>query len=457
MNIKDNKFKKTPIEEQSQVTMQTIFKLSWPVMIGMILQSLLNTVDTYFISNLGVNQAAAAGIANSITGVIFVISTLVSAGTIALVSRSYGENDYLKVKRYSGNSIALAGLIGISLGILCYLNAISIIEKIFSPSEIVGNFAYEYISIIFLGTVFVFLNSALRTIIQSLGDTMTPLIIFGFSNIINILLDYIFIFQMNMGIQGAAIATVISNLFSFIAAIVIVLIKIYEKNIILFIANLKIHFETTSRIFRIGGWACLQQVARPITGMLMFSLVYEVGQAEGSAAFNIGSQLFNYTFIVLIGLSTGISIMVGQSLGRGNIHQCDKIIKEGLKIAFINVLIFSLPYVIFPSYMMRIFIKDPAVISYGVSYLRIIYMGIVFVVFTTTYGGVFQGAGDTFPPMLASIVANVVFKLPLAYILAKSFNLALNGVWYSIALSVFIEAIIILFYFKTNRWKVFNV
>lgn len=437
--------------------MKEIFKLSWPVMIGMILQSLLNTVDTYFISKLGVNQSAAAGVANSITGVIFVMSTLVSAGTIALVSRSFGERDFLKIKKYSGNSIALSGILGLLLGAICYLNAQWIIEKIFNPDKIVGDLAYEYISIIFLGTIFVFLNSALRTVIQSLGDTFTPLIIFGISNIINIILDYVFIFIMGMGISGAAIATVISNLFSFIVASLIVLNKIYENDILLFISSLKIKYETSLRILRIGGWACLQQVARPLTGMLMFSLVYEVGKAEGSAAFNIGSQLFNYTFIVLIGLSTGISIMVGQSLGRGNANQCDNIIKEGLKIAFINVAVFSLPYLFFPEFMIGIFIKDPIVIFYGASYLRIIYIGIIFVVFTTTYGGVFQGAGDTFPPMISSMVANVVIKLPLAYFLAKSFNFGINGVWYSIALSVIIEAVMILFYFKTSRWKVFRV
>ena len=102
---------------------------------------------------------------------------------------------------------------------------------------------------------------------------------------------------------------------------------------------------------------------------------------------------------------------------------------------------------------MTVFIKDPLVIKIGAEYLRIIYVGLIFVVYTTIYGGVFQGAGDTFPPMISSIVANVVLKLPIAYILAKTFNMGTNGVWIAIALSVLIEAVIIIIYFKTNRWK----
>ena len=102
---------------------------------------------------------------------------------------------------------------------------------------------------------------------------------------------------------------------------------------------------------------------------------------------------------------------------------------------------------------MRLFINDQLVITSGAQYLRIVYIGLVFVVPTIIYGGVFQGSGDTFPPMISSIVANVVLKLPIAYILAKMFNMGANGVWIAISLSVVIEAVIIIVYFKTNRWK----
>jgi len=108
---------------------------------------------------------------------------------------------------------------------------------------------------------------------------------------------------------------------------------------------------------------------------------------------------------------------------------------------------------VLPAEMMGIFIKDPLVIKHGVEYLRIVYIGIIFVMFTTTYGGAFQGAGDTFPPMISSLIANVILKLPLAYVLAKYFGMGTVGVWIAVALSVAIEAGIITFYFKKGRWK----
>ena len=430
-----------------------IFMLSWPVMVGMILQSLLGTVDTYFISKLGTSQAAAAGLSNSASSVIFVMSTLVSAGTIALVSRSYGEGNMEAVKKLSGESFLLSAIFGIVLSVICYLNTANIISIVFNPEPKVAVLAEQYLSIIFIGTIFVFLNSVLRTMIQSLGDTLTPLIIFGISNIMNAVLNPIFIFTLNFRIKGSALATVISMIFSCIAINIIIVKKVYNSSTSEFITCMKLEFKNSIRILKIGGWACIQQVARPITGMLMFSLIYVVGGREATAAFGIGGQLFNYTFIFLVGLSTAISIMVGQSLGRGDVDGCDKIIKEGLKLAAFNMILFSIPYLIFPSAMMKFFINDPLVVSIGAQYLRIVYAGLIFVVYTIIYGGVFQGAGDTFPPMISSIVANVVLKLPIAYLLAKTFKMGTNGVWIAVSLSVVIEAAIIIVYYKTNRWK----
>ncbi|MDF2881212.1 MAG: putative efflux family protein [Clostridiaceae bacterium] len=433
--------------------LKQIFQLSWPVMLGMILQSLLGTVDTYFISQLGTSQSAAASLSNSATSVIFVISTLVSSGTIALVSRSFGEGDMDSVRKFSGESIMLSLIIGGILSIACYVYAEEIIKILFQPGPVELLYAKEYLTIIFPATILVFLNSTLRTIFQAYGDTKTPLYIFGVSNIINAFFCFLFMNVLKFGIRGSAFAAVIAMFYSYIAINVRLIKKIYDSNIKIFINSLKIFAEDSIRILKIGSWACLQQVARPITGTLMFSLVYQVGGKEATAAFGIGGQLFNYTFIFLVGLSTAIAIMVGQSLGRGDINSCDRVIKEGMKLALGNIALFSILYVIIPAAMMKAFINNTLVIKHGVDYLRIVYVGIIFTAPTTIYGGVFQGAGDTFPPMVASMASNVVLKLPLAYLLAKILNFGTIGVWVSISMSVVIEAFIIIVYFKMGKWK----
>ncbi len=430
-----------------------IFKLAGPVMLGMILQSLLGTVDMWFISQLGTNEASAASLGGSASGVIFVMSALVSAGTIALITRSFGEGDEIAVKSISGESILLSALIGIIVSLVCFSNTSKIIEVMFKTNSTTTVLTSEYLRVIFIGMFLVYLNTTMRTILHALGDTITPLYIFGASNIINIILDWLFIYGFGWGLRGAAIATVSSRTISFVIITFIIVKKIYGNSIKDFLHYTRLSIKNSSRILRIGIWDCIQQVARPLTGMLMFRIVYKAGKNAGTAAFGIGGQLFNYTFIFLVGLSVAISIMVGHSLGRKDTEEVEKLIKEGLKLACINMTIFAIPYLIVPKWIIGAFINDPEVIGIGVNYLRIIYAGLLFVIFTMIFGGVFKGAGDTLPPMIASLVANVVFKLPIAYVLSIILDYGTNGVWIAVSLSVIVEAAIISIYFRMGKWK----
>jgi putative MATE family efflux protein len=430
-----------------------LLKLSWPVMAGMILQCLLSTVDIYFVSQLGTTAAAAVSLGNSVAGVIFFFSTLVSAGTIALVARSYGQGDHEAIREVCGMSFTLSMIIGLAVSGACILATTPIIRFMFNPDPEVLELTRQFLVILFGGTVLVFVNSSLRTSIQAVGDTMTPLYVFGLANILNALLNPLFIFHFGWGIRGSAMATVIATGMSFLAINGVLIRKIYGGKPSLFLVSLKLNLGMALRILRIGGWACLQQVTRPLTGMLMFRLVTEAGGRAGTAAFGIGGQLFNYVFILLVGLSTGLSILVGQSLGRGDRTACDTLIRKGMGLAWINVALFAIPFVLFPGLVMGFFISDPAVIAAGISYLRIVYFGLIFVVYITIYGGVFQGAGDTFPPMTASVIANAPVKLVLAYLLAKPLGMGIHGVWVAIALSVVVEAAIIAFHFRKGQWR----
>jgi putative MATE family efflux protein len=430
-----------------------LLKLSWPVMVGMILQCLLSTVDIYFVSQLGTTAAAAVSLGNSVAGVIFFCSTLVSAGTIALVARSSGRGDSEAIRQVCGTSFSLSLLIGLGMGLACSLATVPIVRFMFNPDPEVLELARQFLVILFSGTVLVFLCSSLRTSIQAAGDTMTPLYVFGAANVLNAALNPLFIFHFGLGIRGSALATVVATALSYLAIHAVLIRRLFGGSAALFLASLRLNLEMGLRILRIGGWACLQQIARPFTGMLMFRLVTETGGRAGTAAFGIGGQLFNYLFIFLVGLSTGLSILVGQSLGRGDRGACDALIRKGMRFAWINVLLFAIPFLLIPGTVMGLFIADPAVIAVGTTYLRTVYFGVVFVVYITIYGGVFQGAGHTFPPMLASLIANAPVKLALAYLLARTLALGLPGVWIAIAVSVMVEAAIITGHFWKGEWK----
>lgn len=432
--------------------LKAIATVAVPVMLTVLLQSLLNSVDIYFISKMGKQFTSAAALGASAANVIFILSTLTTAGIVALVSQNYGAKRHRENEAVIADAFMLSSVFGLVVGLLTTAYAKPLSELMFRPSEETLRYTVDYLQIILLGTPLIFGAGALRSAFQGMGNAKITLIIFGVSNVMNALLDPLFMFQFNMGIKGAALATVLSNAL----ALFLLIWKMGEDQYSgkwrrLFSLN-KASISTDVLLLRIGSWACLQQVARPITGMLMFRLVFEVGGDTATAAFGIGGQLLSYTFIILAGLSTGLSVLVGQSIGAGRTERLKELIRTGLIVCGMNMGVFAIFYIGLARVLLGLFTQDGAVIDIGVNYLWIIYVGLITVIWTISYTGVFQGAGDSFPPMVASTVANVVVKVPLAYFLVKVTQLGIDSVWWAISASVVVEAVIIVYYYKKGHW-----
>lgn len=428
---------------------KTIVKLGLPLMLGSVLQILMHTMDVYFVSQLGKDFVAASSMGASIAGVLFVFSMLVSSGTIALVARKYGEKDMAAVKSYGLSALILALVIGLLVSFLARIFSTQIIG-IYDPAPELLAIIKSYVDILFVFMFVVFLNSTLRSIIQAMGNTRVPLYVFGTANVMNIVLDYIFIVHLKLGIEGAAYATVISQSFAMLL-LTMIFVKTTFGGLKELIQSIRIRIHEYKNIFSIGVWACLQSIARPVTGLIMMRIVYSVGGTDGSAAFGIGQNVINYFFIILSGLGGAITILVGQKIGEGNIDEAKSIVKEGVFYSFINLAIFSLPYLIWTPYLFKPFNPTPEVLSMGVGYVRIVFIGFIVLGQVFIYGGAFAGAGDTLPPMLAALLANVVVKLSLALLLTQWFSFGTTGIWIAITGSIFVEWAIITIYYHKGR------
>lgn len=433
-----------------------IWQLAWPVMVGQLLHTVLVIADMWFIARLGSVEAAAAGTGTSLLGVIQVLPALVSAGAIALVARFTGANDQENIKRITSNSIILSIIAGISVMIISTI-LIDQLLMIFGDADIqVMDMAKKYVVIGLIGLPFFFYNATTRSVVQATGDTKNPVKIFILANVINIGLDYYFIMVLGKGIEGAAVATVIAEVVAFALMSLLVFRNIYSGQLNVLIAAITFEKNVAIRILKIGGFAVMQMITRPFTGLIMFRLVLAQG-VEAGAAFGIGGRMFNFVFIFLAGLGTAMSVMVGQSLGRHDEEGVDLLIKQGLVLATVNMMIFAIPFYVFPEFLIGAFIGDANVIHIGANYLRITYTGVLLAVFSTVFGSAFSGAGDTFPPMMASLIGNWMVKIPLAYVLTQYFDLSANGVWLAIAISVVAEAGVMAFWFKKGKWKEKNI
>lgn len=429
-----------------------IWKLAWPVMIGQALHTVLVITDMWFIARLGSTEAAAAGTGTSLLGVIQVLPTLVSAGVVALVARYSGAEDKSTIRKIASSGLILSLIIGFVATVVSFVSLDQLLWIFGDADATVMKMAKSYVGIGLFGLTFFFYNATSRSIVQATGDTLNPVKIFVIANISNIILDYVFINLLHYGIEGAAVATVMSEVLAFALMTRLTFKNIFNSDIKEVLNNISLKFETTLRILKIGGFAVMQMITRPFTGLIMYRLVLAQGVAAG-AAFGVGGRMFNFVFIFLAGLGTAMSVMVGQSLGRNDIKHAKALIRQGIMLAAINMAVFSIPFYLFPDAFMRFFVDDPEVIRIGVNYLRITYTGVLFATFNTVMGAAFSGAGDTFPPMVASLVGNWVVKIPLAYLLTSVFFMDSNGVWLAIGISVVVEALIVIVWFGRGKWQ----
>ena len=416
-----------------------LIKLGLPVMAATILQVLLGSVDLFFVSRYGRDVASATTMGGGMFNVIFIISMLISAGLTPIISQNYGAGKIKTLKAYAKRGFILSLILGSIVFLVVIFFNVDILKFMYNPSEIVLKYSLKYLNIVYFATVFVFLNGTMRAIFHAVSDTITPLIILGGANVLNAILDYIFVGLFKMQIEGVAIATVISIILS-----TIILFICYRLKIGKMVSSEEDLFISNSKILKIGSWSMMQQLARPITGMLMYRIVFKINGSVGVAAFGIGGQIFSYSFIFLSGLSVAISVLVGQSVGAENFKDIGKIIRNGFILCFINIALFFIPYFVFSEQLMRFFINDNEVIREGVRYLHIVYLGIILVPISTVLGGYYLGIGKTQYPFWASFISNVAIKVSIAYIMGILLFRGVTGVWVAIMISVWIESFIMI-------------
>lgn len=418
-------------------------------MIVITLHTFFGIVDLKFISYLGTAQTAGAVLATSLLEVILVLSSIISAGTMAIAARSIGAENREEYEDVSKQSI----LFSIFLGLFIY--CIAVVFKypllgIFKSTEGSIGYAVQYLDIVFITIPLNFITAVLISILHAKGDTKRTMVALVVANAMNIVLDWLFIMVFNWGVAGAAAATLLGIAFSLVYLTIAVL-KALNTNILHLFSKAKLTLAMIKRIIRVGIFSVLYGITRPFTGMLMFQIAAKSGDSA-VAAFGIGGRWFSLVFIILGGLEAAISILVGQSMGNKNMDKINHLVKEGLKFALASVIILGIPYVIFSEFLMKVFTQDQYVIEFGIRYLRIVFIGLVFVPFTTVYNAVFKGAGDTAPPMAGALIANWAVKIPLAYLLS-TVGMNSDGVWISIAVSVMAEALIIWILFRRGMWK----
>jgi putative MATE family efflux protein len=425
-----------------------IFKFAVPMLLGNVFQQLYTIVNSIIIGKtLGITALAAVGASFPIIFMLISMIIGIGTGSTIVIAQYYGSKDIEKVRKAIDTMYIFLFFASILISILGIYFSESIFRLTALPEEVIPE-AKIYLNIYLAGIIFLFGFNGTSSALRGLGDSKTPLYFLVIANLVNIVLDLLFIVVFKMGIEGAALGTIISQAGAFITLI----LYLNKKHEIVKLNIRKLQFDKTifKKSIQIGIPTGFQQTFVALGMVALFGIVNRHGTSV-IAAFSVAGRLDSFASLPAMNFGAALSAFVGQNLGANKPHR----VKNGLKATFImtsviSVLV-SLSILLFGRHIMGLFSKDMEVINIGYQYLVIV--SSFYIVFSTMFvvGGVMRGAGDTLIPMFITLFALWVVRIPLAYFLAPRFGVI--GIWWAIPIGWSMGMLLSYAYYLTGRWK----
>jgi putative MATE family efflux protein len=425
-------------------------RLAVPAVISSLFSVVFEIVDLFWVGKLGTRPVAALSAASFFVWLLRALALTVATGTLALVSRRAGEGRTRRLLCTVVNSITSTLIVSVALTALLFPVRHALFRWLQIPAD-VANLSGQYAGAFLSGLAFVFLMVTGEHILRGIGNTRIPMLITGFALLLNMALDPVFIFRLDMGLRGAAWATVLSQLIG----------------CILMMGALRSRFpvlkkgrpDISSRFFKNYFWPIVR-IGTPISmSNAAFSVIYMVLSGQIAyfggaplAAVGVGHRLESLPYFVALGMSVAVATMVGQYLGAGQPEEARRSVYLALKVASGILLIVSLAFFFIPGRLIGFFVRDPEVIRHGIRYLRIIALAEVFLAFEVILEGAFSGAGDTRPPFL--IMFSLTFlRIPLSHLFARTIGLGIDAIWVVISGTTFLKGVLLWIEFRRDRWS----
>ena len=425
---------------------KTMLLFSCPMILGNLLQQLYNVADSFIVGKfIGSDALAAVGSAYSL--MTFITSVLIGLcmGSGTVFSVCFGKGDSEKLKNSFAASFIFIAAVTVIMNIIIFALADPILHLLNVPDEIY-EMMRSYVVIVFGGLFFVFLYNYFAFLLRATGNSAVPLYFLGAAAVINIVLDVVLVTAADMGISGAAIATVIAQAVSGVGLSAYVLIK--EPELLPKRKELRITFTLMREVIRHSFAASIQQSVMNFGILMIQGLVNSFGTAV-MAAFAAAVKIDSFAYMPAQEFGNAFSIFISQNHGG---RKYDRV-KEGTHRAaavsaafclFVSVMIFLLA-----KYLMQIFIapSETEIIGIGIGYLRIegsfyIGIGVLFLLY-----GFYRGIEKPEMSLVLTIIS-LGTRVLLAYILSPIPSIGILGIWSSIPIGWFLADAVGILYMK---------
>lgn len=448
---------KSPRNNQQQIIgepiLPTLLKLSWPIVIGQGMHLMYQLADTFWVGRLGPEYLAAISLSFPLLFIVYSMGAGFSVAGVALVSQYTGAEKPKMASRATGQIFVVAILISIFFTAAALYFSETMFILIGAEEEVLP-LALEYFRIYVSGIPIIFIYYIFSSVLEGIGDTITPMKIKMFTVVLNIILDPFLIFGWSvfpeMGIGGAALATVLSRLAAGLVGIYIMFwdlsaIKLSLKDFYPDLAMIK-------KIFKIGTPAALGDSAMAVALTVMTSIVAGFGTIT-LAAWGIANRITAVIRMPAFGMGRATGIMVGQHLGAEQPSEANKVSWLGTAVTFGSMLVVAVLFLFISPNLVSLFTEDISVINIGAEYLRISAFAFAFLGAQIVLSGALNGAGKTIQQTFFRLLTLWIFQIPLSYLLAYQFNFGRQGIWWGILLAKIIGLAILMVWFNKGSWQ----
>ena len=436
-----------------------IINMSLPMVISMLVQALYNVVDSVFVSRISEQALTAVSLAFPAQNLMIGVATGTGVGVNALLSRALGEKNRGRVSKVAENGVFLA-LVGYALFLVFGLFG----SRVFMASQTqvseIIEMGTEYLTVCCGLSFGIFGEIMFERLMQSTGRTFYTMITQGVGAIFNIIFDPIFIFTLDMGVTGAALATVLGQIVAFVLAIV--LNHKHNPDVRLSAKGFRPDLRMIGEIYAIGVPSIIMVCIGSVMTFLMnkILILYTAGKETAATVFGVYFKLNSFIFMPIFGLNNGIIPIVAYNYGAKNRARMIQAVKIAAVIACSVMFVGMLLFLTIPGTLLSLFDASETMLAIGEPALRIISTSFTFAGVCIVLGSIFQALGHSVYSMIVSFIRQLVVLVPCAYLLARVGQRVGNDnlVWLSYPIAeVFSLAVTLILFTKLYRNVIMKV
>ena len=433
----------------------SILNMGLPSMFGFLSTNIYSAVDAYWVSRLPEKEAGVAAITffGTLLWFFFSFNQLVGPGSVAVISRRYGEKQYDLAETAIKETLFLKLLFGFIFGILGYFFVPEMLI-VLGADDMALEMGTVYGRIMFLGMGIMYATYSIYTAMRGIANPQMAMILMVASNFLNIVLDPIFMFgyfgMPAWGIEGAAFASVLSYTLTFGVGLYLfcgdhTTVKLHLKG------KIPISVASMWKLVKIGIPAWFGSMSYSGARLIMTPLIATFGTGV-VAAYGIGNQVTSFGIMILVGIGLGLSSLIGHNIGSGKIERAKKTADHAIVLGVAIMTLMGLATALFARPIMGIFFDNPDTIQIGVVMLRIFALGFPFMAVLLMIEEIHTGVGMNTPAMIVNVINAWLLEVVPVVVLTQYYDFPEEVIWWVISGASVVSSTVFYLYYRKGKW-----